>query len=148
MSRELLIVFCNKDVPADLRPVAPFIGEAQRYIDRFILNLSTSDDVRLRGERIVLLSLDQTVKLFNLLDSEINIVSEDFMRECVLVREMICLGLGRETSTLTPLLRNSLERYEGNMLLAEASELLDLATAQFQEGMRRDAYKTFHTGNN
>jgi hypothetical protein len=104
-------------------------------------------------------SLDQAVKLTNLIEGvETDAAALTCLESCLSIRDALAAELAplREVPLLTPLrflqpldaqqYAQDSNKAAENLLVAEAAELLDLGSVQYQEGMRRDAYMTFHTG--
>lgn len=140
-----VINFARRDAPACLRSISHFTVEAQRAILRFISGAPTPELAR-SGRKIALACLDHAVRLVNYMDLQVDTAGEVFLEECLSARGLLAEALGVPLSQC-PVLKRSEEREKNapeTFLFFEAAELLDLATTQYQEGMRRDAYKTFH----
>lgn len=140
-----VVGFSRRDTPACLRSVSHFTVEAQRAILRFVAGAPTPSIAK-SGRKIAMTCLDHAIRLINYMGTTIDTAGEVFLEECLAVRDVLAQGLGVPPSQCAQLKRG--EDRERNaaetFLFFEAAELLDLATTQYQEGMRRDAYNTFH----
>lgn len=140
-----VISFARRDAPACLRSISHFTVEAQRAILRFISCASTPAIAK-SGKKIAMSCLDHAIRLFNYMDLQIDTAGDVFIQQCVTVRDLLAQSLGIPMTQCTPLMRGDAceKNAPESFLFFEAAELLDLATTQYQEGMRRDACETFH----
>jgi hypothetical protein len=145
--------FARRDAPPCLRAISYFTTEAQRAVLRFVqdgdgpsTHAPPSAGIARSGKKIAMTCLEHAVRLFNYMDVQVDAAGEVFLEQSVAVRGRLAEAIGVPAGELTPLLRG--EGREKNapetFLFFEAAELLDLATTQYQEGVRRDAYRTFH----
>jgi hypothetical protein len=137
--------YARRDAPPCLRSISYFTIEAQRAILRFVTG-SPSEGIARSGRKIAMTCLDHAVRLFNYMDVQIDMAGEVFMEQSISVRNRLGEDIGIPLSDLTPLVRGEVREKNApeTFLFYEAAELLDLATTQYQEGVRRDAYRTFH----
>ena len=142
---DALVNYAKRDAPACLRGLSHFTIEAQRAILRFVVNAPTRAIAR-SGRKVAMACLEHAIRLFNYMDIQIDTAGEVFLEQTVMVRNLLANDLGIQVSKCVQLDRSD-DREKNppdSYLFYEAAELLDLATTQYQEGMRRDAYNSFH----
>lgn len=142
---DTVVSYARCDAPSSLRSISYFTVEAQRAILRFVCH-APSTVVCNGGRKIAMTCLNHAVRLVNYIGLQLDSAAEHFLEHSVVVRDTLAEQIGFPLIELTALKRGDdrTKNAPETFLYFEAAELLDLATTQYQEGMRRDAYKTFH----
>lgn len=147
MEDQLTFKLLSAEVPSCLRPISPFLSEAQR-------SLSNAYDpayvkVSIRWKRLSVNCINHAFKLFGVLDINIDEVAKNTLINFSMVRDALTIELRlppeqsiqlKDSTTAKPSLLHA-----EDLLIAESDEIMQLGEEQLAEGMREDAAHSFHT---
>eukprot|EP01041_Mallomonas_annulata_P008099 gene8098-16618_t len=138
----------SADIPSSLRPVSPFLSEAQRSLscalEPSLLVVSNS------RKKLAICCLNHAFKLLNILQVNIDDAARDALSNFAHIRDGLALELNIMADQLPSVSREPSRlkiqiAHAEDMLIAEADEILQLAEEQLAEGFQEDAANNFHT---
>mmetsp|Transcript_38492 Transcript_38492/g.39174 ORF Transcript_38492/g.39174 Transcript_38492/m.39174 type:complete len:254 (+) Transcript_38492:226-987(+) len=135
-------------IPSSLRTVAPFLDEAQTVL-RTLITLEIGDIQIDSRKKVAIYCIDHAFSLINQFDLPIDaeargILTEFLQHRQALARDIVVSADHAEIPTISDSTTHTKPHPE-DVLVAEASETLELAEEQFKAGMTKAAARNFHT---
>lgn len=146
MDDQLTFKLLSAEIPSCLRPISPFLSEAQRSLSNaYDPSYSTA---ALRWKRLSVNCINHAFKLFGVLDINIDEVAKNTLINFSMVRDALTIELRlplEQSIILKDPLASKSSVHPEDLLIAESDEIMQLGEEQLAEGMREDAAHSFHT---